>query len=125
MRGHDGPYLMGIDAGGNMIFDRTYQWDGGTIREMAPSPNGGYCVIGRGGALLKLDDNWDWVWDTGWEPVGPNASISSYGDGYYIIAGSLLGEMHAVKVWEPIVELRACFLPLSFILAIFLKQFKV
>jgi hypothetical protein len=117
-RGHDGPYLMGIGVDGEMIFDRTYQWDGGTIREMRPSPNGGYCAIGMGGALLKVDSNWDRVWDTGWEPVGPEASMSSHGDGYYLIAGSLSGKIHAVKVHEPVVEFPVYLLPVVLIMSL-------
>jgi hypothetical protein len=117
-RGHDGPYLMGLDVDGNTIFDRIYQWDGGTILGLAPSQNGGYCAIGRGGSLLKLDGNWDRVWDTGWEPVGPEASISTHGDGYYLIAGSLSGKIHAVKVHEPVVELPIHLLPAFLIISL-------
>jgi len=104
LMGHDGPYLLVIDDGGDVILDRKYQWDGGMIMDMAPSPEGGYVAIGRGGSLLRLDEDWKNIWDTGWEPVGPDASISHSSNGHYLIAGSISGGIRAVKVLEPVAE---------------------
>jgi hypothetical protein len=113
-RDHEGPLFVKIGPEGNVVWERTYQWEGDTVREILQSLDGGFWVFGRGGSMLRVNGQWEHIWDTGWEPVGPEASVAAGGDGFYLVVGDIAGGVRAVKLKERVAEFgAACGVALS------------
>ena len=76
-----------------------------TIVEIARSYDGGYWLFGRGGSMVKLDPDWQHVWDTGWEPVGRGGLVRECGKGSYVMVGSLRSQLQVIRFRDRVPEL--------------------